>query len=105
MTQSETGAGDIPPSAQEILARAVDAARENVLHENDAFLALQEISRATVTLREAADEFSHLRAVFVATMIENQKGRMSQTKLAKMIGVSKARIGQLNAVGRRILDQ
>jgi hypothetical protein len=81
---------------------ALGAGREH-LSSQDTLLALRDIVVATAVLKLATDEVSHLRATYVAKLIQEKK--LSLKKVANILGVSKARAGQLNEVGKRLLQQ
>lgn len=89
--------------AQDALTRAVEEVREIILREDDLSIAFHATTKAAQSLRDHAEMFSEMRAMIVARMAETEK--LSVSKLAEKIGVSKSRAGQLVALGRRLLTE
>lgn len=82
------------------LAQAAHEARTSIEQAENLIEGFHLSSHAALNLHQVADEISMLRAVIVSQIAEEQK--LSLSKLAALIGVSKTRATQLKHAGDRI---
>lgn len=81
-----------------VLREAYRKARDGILRLEDSFEAYERATQLANDLREMADSAAQLRAALVARA--GTAEGLSLSELAKRLGMSKARVGQLLQVAR-----
>jgi hypothetical protein len=83
------------------LEQAILALTQRIREQPNHTKAVSETSTAIKKLQKGVTEFTDLRATLVAQM--SMQKRMSLTKIAGLLGVSKSRAGQIVESGKKML--